>query len=333
MKIKINKKYFARNRHRELEERGIFNTISRDLLFLTNTSFMIILAPTIVISSVLSHASLLMIANLFLAFGFVFNFGRRVFAREVSISEFLITLIVIALLCLLAFYLSPAITQLSFIGVLCFINIFTTSISSFFLIRNIIIPPIQSLIQRVARFFGFELTEHLFYVSPFSLEKDRGTIDRLSKKFYGYDSFSDKFAEENITPFNNMIAVLSRYVNKYQEPLLGYVNDYVRIKDLESTISKLVTKGDTDSTLTFIKRKIDFKTTKIKALTQVKTELTQESNQNRVFIQRFFNHLPSKIEENTTEVFTQCNALLQSEIERQQTKIDQLNACLPISMP
>lgn len=332
MKIRLRKTLFSRNRHREKEKTSLFDTIYKNLSFLTNVAFVIILAPTIVISSLLSHASFLMIANIFLALGFVVHFCHRIYLREVSYSELLISLVAIGLLCLLAFYLSPAITSWTFISTLCFINLFSTSITSFFLIRNLIIPPLQSTIQHVSKSLGYEETTAFFYIKPLSVAKDRGVVNILLNKFYNYGSFSKKYSDDDLKPFNKIIDVLSHYVNKYQQPVLGYINNYERIKELENAISKLVNNGDTVSSLGFVNKKIMFKNSKIEALSEVRVLLDKHKQENKIElnnINRFFYSLHPITEENQTQTLDTCIALLETEIIRQQAKVNDLSSCVP----
>ncbi|MDP3704992.1 MAG: hypothetical protein Q8R24_03680 [Legionellaceae bacterium] len=333
MKVKSKKPIFSRNRDREDESNGLFNKIHKNLSFLTNTVFVVILAPTIVISSFLSHTSFLMFANIFLALGFVFHFLHRIYLNEVSYSELLISLVVLALLCLVAFYFSPVITNWTFINTLCFINLFSTSIISFFLIRNVIVPPLQAVVQHISKSLGYESTTSFYYVKPLILVRDRSIADRLLKKFYHYDSFSKSYTDDDLRPFNKIIEVLSKYVNKYQEPVLGYINNYDRIKELENGLSKLVMNGDTDSSLGFIKKKIDFKQTKMQAMLEVKDLLNQykkrEEKPDINNMNRFFYSLPDINEGNQDSTMDSCLELLEVELARQQVKIDELSGCIP----
>jgi len=53
------------------------------------------------------------------------------------------------------------------------------------------------------------------------------------------------------------------YVNKYQEPFFGTLIERDNIQGLEKAINALVNDGNTDSSLAFINKKIDFTTHKI----------------------------------------------------------------------
>lgn len=174
MKVHLRKSAFARNKERE-HNNNFFNKIHKNLSSLTHIGFAILLAPTIVISSFISQTFFLMIANIFLSMGFMFDFLHRIYHNEISYLEILLSIIAIALLFLLAFYLTPMIGGWTVLGTLCFINLFSSSITSFFLIRNLVIPPLLSLIRLTAKSLGFEIKE-TYYSPLFTFEHDPTVI-------------------------------------------------------------------------------------------------------------------------------------------------------------
>ena len=335
MTITLNKSYFARNKSREKDGGGIFSLIHKNLSFLTNVAFLIVLAPTVVVGSLLSHASFLMIANIFLALGFLFNFFNRIYMREISVEEVVITLVVIGLLCLLAIYLAPAVSSWGLISTLCFVNLFSTSIIAFFLARNFLVPPLLSGMRSIGNALGFKLDTSFYYMSPLELEnegepeKDRSLIDRLLMKLYGHNSRSKENQEtlsQELASINKVIKILSKYINKYDEPIFGYINNNEKIKTLEGALTKLVVNCDTDGCSGFLKRKISYKQTKIEKLQQALCEVNDSQDGLEVRWYRFFNNMPTS---NTLLSMKYARELLASEIERQQKKVDDLSKDVP----
>lgn len=322
------KKFYSRNKYRDNDDNSVFKTIYKNLSFFSTTGYLILLAPTVLISSLFTQAAFLMMTNLFLALGFIFNFCHRIYLKEVSSFELLMTLIIITGLVLLAFYLSPIMPSTSLISILCFINLFSSSINSFFLIRNVVIPPLASITRSLLNQLGYSVSINCFDIHPLEMQRDRVVIDRLMKKYYHYDSYSTEYRLEDLTPFNKLIRLLCRYINKYQEPFLGYINHYDQIKKLEDAVNKLVKEGDAESSLAFIHKKIAFKESKVKALKEVK-DLVEQADAPTFTWQKmycFFAGIQPTDEHNSNTKNT-CLQLLTKEIDRQEKKLTDLYAC------
>lgn len=323
------KKFYSRDRSRDNDDNSLFKTIYKNLSFFSTTGWLILLTPTIILTSLLTQTAFLMIANIFLALGFVFNFCHRIYMQEVGFFEFFMTLIIVAALVILAFYLSPILTSTSLIGILCIVNLFSSSINSFFIIRNILLPPLASLTQSFFNCLGFSFVIHCFMIRPLELERDRSVIDRLLNKYYKYDSYSERYQEANLSPFNRLIEVLCRYINKYQETLLGHINHQDKIKKLEDALTKLIKEGNSESSMDFIHRKISFKNTKIHSLKAAKSSVetaNKTQNFNKKNMNQFFAFLDDS-DENNPQTIDLCLQLLNREIARQETKLKELSAC------
>lgn len=325
--IKLNHAFFARNRHREKEYDNIFSNAHKSMAFLSNIIFLTLFPPVIAISNLFSSGVFLSLMNISLSIGYCAKSIQRLKEGEVSQLELVTSLFFLGLSLAITFHLAPAISLVNLVEVIGFINIISTGINSFFLIRNLVLPPVQTIIQHVLTSLGYEIKAIFFNKAPFSLEHDRPVLDRLLRKFYQHDSFSEEFKETHIQPFNNILSTLSRYINKYNEPFFGNLLNHDRINHLETAVSQLIIHGNTDSSTVFIHRKIDFKCSKLNVLKQSRDEIISEKKLH--FHSRFFIFSKKIPETEQAQTKDKCLALLTEEIDRQSKKIELLKACIP----
>lgn len=324
MSVRLKKSYFARDRSQELEYTSFFDKLYKNFSFLGKAIFAIILAPTIVASSIFSQVTFLMIANALLALGFISHFLHRIYRKEVSASELFLTLATITLFTLLLFHLLPTMPGWGFFATLYFINLFATSITTFFLVRNLIIPPIQSLFNYVAaKLFGLNLKEQLFKPSLLDKDKDVELLQRTLYKLKRIDRLKEPVSDKDVAVLNNRIQLLSSYVNKYQTPLFGFINNGDDIKQREIEVKKIKDGGSLDTSTSFIKEKELRKMQKVEKYKDVlkkwdsKTPSIEE-------LESFFIFSSNA----TKQDIAGCKDLLITEITRQNTKISTLRACL-----
>ena len=220
-----------------------------------------------------------------------------------------------------------------FIDVIGFFNLVATGINSFFLVINLLLPPFEAFIRYMSGLLGYEIKTSFFKKTPMSLENDRPVLDRLLRKFYGHDSFSDEFKEAEMMPFNNILLIFSHYINKANEPFLGNLINHDRISYLENAVLQLIINGNTDNSIVFINRKIDFKRTKINLLNKASSELLQDKKQGKLnFNYAFFEKTNNISEDEKNDMYDAGLSLLTKEINRQHEKIDLLKSCLPMSL-
>lgn len=331
-KLELNRSFFARDRHREKEYDNIFSVTYKSLSVLSNILFLVLFPPAITISNLLSRDLFLSIMNIFLSVGYCAKFIHKIQFQEVSTLELVVSLLFLSASIAFTFYFTAAISILTVFDVIHFINHIATGINAFFTIRNLLLPPFEGLVKYVLSSLGYEITTSFFNKAPFCLEMDRPVIDRLLRKFYKHDSFSDKFHVSQIIPFNNILSVLSHYINKYNAPFLGNLINQERITALENAVSQLIIHGNTDSSITFIRKKIDFKVSKIKRLQQSITEVsTTYTLQNSAhFNCKFFKCKHSVLEHQPHDIHEASLMLLNQEIDKQNQKLIVLTACLPL---
>lgn len=319
--ISFKKEFFARNRHREEERSDIFNITYKSLAFIGNILLPVIFTPAIIISNLVSHGIFLTLLNSFLALGYCAHFSHRFLLDEASYLELLISLVFITALFSIAFYSAPMSFGFNLLNIINVINLLSTSVNSFFLIRNYIVPPLQSFLQTMLHFLGLNVTVSFFSKEPLTLLKDRPVIDRLLTNFYGCNSFQATSLMDKIKPFNLLLAKMVAYVNKYSEPFLGALYNRDKIANLEKSIDQLTIEGNAESSISFIKKKINFKLTKINLL-----QTTIDTIEKHDDLYRFFRHTQGK---DAAFIVKEGTALLQIELDRQHSKVEALRLCIP----
>ncbi|MDF1645987.1 MAG: hypothetical protein P1U61_03250 [Legionellaceae bacterium] len=328
-KLTLRKSYFSKNHHRENEGPDIFNIVYRSLSFITNIVFPIIFTPAIIISNLISHNIFFSLLNISLALGYCTQFLNRIILKEMGLLELITSFMTTSIIIALSFYAYPILGSLTLINTFNVINLLATSINSFFLIRNYFLIPLQSLLQKALHMLGIETSITFFYKENLSIIKDRPVLDRLLQKFYDHDSFDEHFLNDEITPFNNLLQMMVRYVNKYHEPFLGALNNQDKINHLKKAIDQLVLDGNTDSSLSFINKKLAFKKSKVKLLKAAIKTIEEEKSIdsfNPHNIHCFFNQ---PLQLSHQEIVATGHSLLEKELKRQQEKINDLESCVP----
>jgi hypothetical protein len=333
MYLTLNKAQFARNRDREKEFGDIFNKTSRGLTSIMPMIITMFFTPALITTSLYSKEIILILANLSLSLGYLTNFAYRIYKNQVSKTELFVTSISLVAFLTLAYFLCPPIASISFISALTAVNLMAVAINLFFLIKHVIVPPCKKLIENVALHLGFDITARYYSKPPLTLEHDRYVIDQLLKVTYKHDSWSPDFNPQELESFNNLLAKLSHYIDKYDESLLGYINNKDAIADLEDQIAKLTTQGNPDSSYTFIRKKIGFKTSKIHMLEDAREKLNLEleaPDKAHSKALRFFKGISTlEFRHNPQQVIQEGLTCIEQEIQRQQNKIISLEACLP----
>ncbi|CAM2810064.1 hypothetical protein LEWO105114_03720 [Legionella worsleiensis] len=288
--------------------------------------------PALITTTLFSKEIFLILANLSLSLGYLTNFAYRIYKKQVSKAELLVTSISLIAFLTLAYFLCPPIATLTFISALTAINLMAVAINLFFLIKHVIVPPCKKFIEHIAQYLGFDIAGRYYSKPPLTLEHDRFVIDHLLRATYKHDSYSPEFKRVELEHFNNMLTKLSQYIDKYDESLLGYINNQDVIADLEDQIAKLTAQGNPDPGYAFIRKKIGFKTTKIHLLTEARDKLVAEleAPQDPKLIFRFFKGVePEEYATDPLPVLKEGLTHLEHEIQRQQDKIASLSTCLP----
>lgn len=329
MAIQLNKAYFSRNKTRQKESYGFFNFTSDDLNFLLKLLITIFFTPVIISSSLLSKEFFLIIGNLSISLGYVSNFIFQIIIGDISGSEIAISSTALSIAVLQAYIIFPPLATLSIINFILTANYVASTINAYFLIKNIIIPPIKHMIDTSLTWFGFNTGASYFNRSLFTFKQDQFVLDRLLRVHYGHDSYSNKYKDDHIKPFNNLLLKLMSYINKYERPFLGYVKNREEIITLEKQINDLTIQGNTVSAYTFIRKKIDFKKTKLGLLVRAEEELSDpQANKTARSALRFFDKYNSDRDLLDASLLSEARQCLKQEIYRQNVKLIALEECV-----
>ncbi|CEG58138.1 hypothetical protein [Legionella fallonii] len=333
MFLKLKKSLYTRNHSREKEIGDIFNKTSTSLSYIMTLAITVFFTPAVITTSFFSKESIVALANLSLSLGYLTNFAYRIYQGEVSKAELLISSLTLAAFLTIAYFLCPPIAAFSFFSALAFLNQMAIATNLFFLMKHVVVPPCKKFIENIAQYLGFNIAARYYSKPPLTLENDRYVLDLLLMKTYGHDSFSPDFKESEIESFNNLLSKLTEYIDKYDESILGYIANKEAIVDLEKQIAQLTTRGVTDSSYAFIRRKIGFKTTKINLLNEAKNSVLtalEEPKNDALHALRFFTNVDEReLNENGEDLLCRGLETLEFEIARQQEKIESLKACLP----
>lgn len=335
MPLKLQKSLFARNRSREKEFGDFFNKTSSGLSYIMALCITVFFTPALITTSLFSRGVIVVLANFSLSLGYLTNFTYRIYQNEVSKAELMVSSLTLVAFLIASYILFPPMAALSFISVLGFINQMAIAVNLFFLIKHVVVPPCKKFIENVAQSLGFNIAGRYYSKPPLTLENDRFIIDQLLINTYGHNSYSQEYDKKKLAGFNITLAKLSEYIDKYNESLLGYINNRDSIADLERQVVQLTTKGSSESSYAFIRKKIGFKTTKIQMLQAAKevvTTILENPNQDATQALQFFSDIDiNKVQTNRQQILSAGLECLEKEIQRQQYKIASLKDCLPIA--
>lgn len=337
MYLKLKRALFSRDRSREKEKGYIFSKTSNGITNVMPLVLTLFFTPVLITTSLFSKEIIIILANLSLCAGYLINFCYRIYRQEVSPAELLVSILALAGFIAVAYFLGPSIGTFSFITAFIALNQIAVAINLFFLIKHVLVPPCKKLIENISQYLGFNIKGRYYTKPPLTLEHDRTIIDLLLIKTYGYDSFSPKYNPKQLEAFNALLTKQSLYIDKYDESILGYIYNRTDITNLENQIFDLTVQGNPDSSYTFIRKKISFKTTKINLLLEAQKVVSEgiddPENKSDPALRFFKGVDKNMLHQNPQKVLNSGFKCLQKEIEKQQQKIEQLKTCLPIEEP
>ncbi|MDF1758496.1 MAG: hypothetical protein P1U74_09405 [Legionellaceae bacterium] len=349
MPIKIKKSYFSQSNGSDSENNTFIDKITRNSLLLGKALFVLILAPSVVVASFFSQGAFLILANILLASCVVVGFGNRLFKKEADFNELLISVALIGLLFLLAFYFLPSIPAWGVIGALCVVNLIATSINVFSVLREVLVPPFKLLIHHVCKLFGVEVRLGLFHKKHLDIENS--SYDKQAIMFLKQNKFKKEGTglDEIVTCVNKASDLHCWYVNKYEGSLFGSINNYDSINTVKSARASLANGSHDASYNKFLQKKYNRKQTKLNMLTHARGILFDNKDSSEVtpevesVLNKCFERdnywlfkfcISSKVVPTSTAIKEGIKAL-DIEIVRQKDKIDGcdsrvgLNECMP----
>ncbi|OGV28397.1 MAG: hypothetical protein A3F18_08610 [Legionellales bacterium RIFCSPHIGHO2_12_FULL_37_14] len=352
--LRLNKARFARPKNRNRDK---FLTVGENLhaliTFGTRQFIVFLLAPAIVTASLLSQETFLIIAGVALAFGYLASFFHRLYKGQMSLVEFTISVLALAAFISLAVYfLLPLFTAAStFLSVVTCIGIVAFAINSFFLLKSVIVPLTVRITEKLISLFYQKvlhkkyLPSALFSIEPLNANNKTNDIfiiqDILQQEQAGDDkTLAVHNAQElnsKIKPYNQMLAILVQYVNKYHKRFLGSVRFEKSINTLIKAIKELTEEANPKEARDFMLLKLRYKVVKINLLREARhlliTSFTHKdfSTYNKLLI-KYFNGPKFISNKNVSLELQNLHAkyisLLDEEIKRQITKAEKFTAIL-----
>ncbi|MCR9192483.1 MAG: hypothetical protein NXI01_07465 [Gammaproteobacteria bacterium] len=325
----LNQLFFARNHDHESEGSNIFSLAHKSLSFLSNVVIPAIFTPAVIISTLVSHGVFLSLLNAFLALGYCVEFLNRMVLNDAEYIELFISVASIGIIFTITLYSAPIAAGLNLLSLINFINLLSTSVNSFFLIRNFIVPPLEARMKNVLNTWGFNVQRSSIDKPPLTLKKHRAAIDLYLTSNCQTNTWENGFLEGSIIPINTLLSKLTEYLKKYNEPFLGSLINQEKIGRVNKARQELM-RGNAVNSLSFIREKISYKTTKIKelekAITLVEQEKSSGSSEVSQNIACFFKNKKGK---QHNDILDEGLILLNNKLTAQKTKVDALKVCLP----
>lgn len=336
--IKLKRTYFSDNRNRERLSVHYFNRASFGLTAYGKVLVDLFFTPIVAASSLLVSDLFLMIANVMLAFGYLSNFIYRIFNKEVSFFEGFLTIVGLASLIGLAVYIAQAVfvVTLTAPAIFTYCSVIATAINSFFLIKNVILPPLKRLVESLVFYcFGYNIKADYYYQKPLTLESDEFIIKLLLNREDLLPGESLTVVDqEKLVSYNNILQKLCWYINKYNEQPFGSILHEDKITDIEAEIRYLTVDGSSEFPIDFLYKKCSFKQTKLTKMKDALTKVTSAYEQRspaayNQFGLRFFDNYTPVDQSGLAASFKITSELLSTQISRQEVKIRELEACVP----
>lgn len=346
LELSLNKKFYSRRQDLETQGENFFSKASKNISTIAPIIFGIILGPTVVVSSIMSQAAFLMIANILLSIGLSLAFFNKIYQGNAKFPEVFLTLGIITALFFLVLYLSPVITGWDLLGVISFINLFASSINSFFLLRTVVLPPFLALIQYVLSKIGINVDIHLDKHRDFQVEidlekgckSDSAATELLTKNYpwATIENFSDNnWRKQAIIPYNNSKEMIYGYATKYRSMPFGEINNHEKISKCLKLVDNIMFDAATDSSHNVLLRnKLIRKSQKIKFMSddlEILKNASESSSKKDIdnFIKNRFIHVKHNVTDDDKKPFVDC---LENNITMQLNKIIKLLQCYPLHL-
>lgn len=340
----LNKKFYSRKKDLEQKGENIFSKASKNISTIAPIIFSVILGPTVVVSSIMSQAAFLMIANILLSIGLSLAFFNRIYQGNAKFLEIFLTLGIITALFFLVLYLSPVITGWDILGVISFINLFASSINSFFLLRTIVLPPVLACIKIILGKVGINVEIHLDKHRDFEAEidverekrSDPAASTLLIKNYHGYataENLQDNdWRKKAILPYTRSKEIIYGYATRYRSMPFGEINNHEKIAECLKQADNIMLKAATDgSHNVLLYNKLVWKSEKVKLMSDDIEKLTinydnYSAQEKKSFINKRFIYIKNG-ESATKELFVKS---LETNVNIQLNKIVKLLQCYPL---
>ena len=332
-KTRLKKSYFKQKKYLQNRNTSIFKLAHHKMQAL-GLIYSILLSPIVVAASIISHATFLMVANIvyssYKLFEILYKIYEKIYYKKYHAAfwEFFFSAAIIAGLFMLVFTFAPLIPGSGLISIICFINLFASSINIFVLLRPLLLPLLFSIPKYVARIFGHEIDIELEFAPDFNSEED-DCARRLIIRNYPTHEIKDGCANElMLEPFNQSKTIIYKKINK-DSVGWGAIERAGEIEEKKKYYDDMVNKGTiSGSHDTFFRNKLLAKAQKIQLLTEALSEVSSikpSSPEVDKTLRKYFDQY-------SVQDVQACVAILKSEIVRQADKMDALFACFPLHL-
>ncbi|MBP9722421.1 MAG: hypothetical protein KBD64_04595 [Gammaproteobacteria bacterium] len=367
-KITLDTTQFKRSKLRNTQERGYFFRIETSITFISKVVIALFMAPVLVITSIISKATLLICTNIVVAVCTLFNHLYKCYRGETTLRELFIILIGTAIVAAIILVLTPSISIASpFLYWLFIAHILASAVNGFDLIKDLVVSIFKTIYEKV---FGTSPLKvfakkklSLDYLDPEGRQVDIYAINLILQKHYGIESKKEdkdtdtdketqerreieeeKIKVEKLKQINKILKKLCKYINKKSSLFMGFAIYQSEIERLKGIINDLI-KGDASGAIDEIKKRLSFKTTKIQLLENKLAEIKKIQEQSKTAAVNFsesnfkiFKGLSfsakSVLDSNKADQkkLDKCIKLLSAEIERQKVKKAKLEKRIPIKV-
>ncbi len=347
-KPSLKNDFFQRPKTRENLANGIFSDAKDSINWVNKILITLFFTPVVGITDILAKNSIIVLGSITVAIYNLTNYIYRLIQNDVSIIEILLNFFFICIAICIAIMLTPYSIPviINFSSILFLINVAATGVNSYFLIRDVLVPPIYILIKELGfKLFGIKITGYLYKRKEFTLQDDYDVLLELTRKDYAgkklENNDSDPETKETVNTYNKLLNKLVFYYNKYNQNFLGHVRFQSDIDQIDKIIKEVTINCKTSTAYEKIDRKITFKLSKIERLSKAKQDISKAASVNHLtnFNQtlRMYINMPcvwtgahaNSIREIPGAEKIACE-LISSEIERQKEKINSLQECLPL---
>lgn len=159
--------------------------------------------------------------------------------------------------------------------------------------------------------------------------------DKINKKREEKLSAQSTLTEDDkIKKINKILSILNKYHIKYHKEFLGHIVRQSDIKGIEKAFSDVLSGTNPMTAVRFIKKKIYFKLTKIKAMQEIQQAMktaceNEDINFYNKFLQLFFDDVTLvKDLKELNSSYTECSKEFEKAIKKQTKKVDELNEAL-----
>jgi len=151
------------------------------------------------------------------------------------------------------------------------------------------------------------------------------------------EDIDDEQKNKEISLFNNMLAVLRKYIDHYNFCFLGAIVNKRKIDNVKKLITAFYLGGNVNNVIQFIEFELNYKIQEIKNLDNAKKalELAKDEKNIRLYNELLFKYFTEVTEINNIDLlsssFDICSELFKNQIELQLEKCNQFNDALPDS--